>query len=102
MEESLIEIEIENIFKSIDLIKKYCKNRPQAYSIKYRIELYLFNNVSKQAKSCQMPVWATLIKKLSERPFKNCPIWSHCIVCNKKSFAELVPGRHHNGKTVSN
>ena len=45
MKESLIEIEIENIFKSIDLIKKYCKNRPQAYGIKYRIELYLFNKL---------------------------------------------------------
>ena len=45
MEESLIEIELEIIFKSIDLIKKYCKNRPQAYGIKYRIELYLFNRL---------------------------------------------------------
>ena len=41
----LIEIEIENIFNSIDRIKNYCKNRPQAYSIKYKIELYLFNKL---------------------------------------------------------
>ena len=36
MEECLIEIEIENIFNSVDRIKKYCKNRPQAY-IWYKI-----------------------------------------------------------------
>ena len=45
MEECLIEIEIENIFNSVDRIKKYCKNRPQAYGIKYRIETYLFNKL---------------------------------------------------------
>ena len=45
MEECLIEIEIESIFNSIDRIKKYCKNRPQAYGIKYRIETYLFNKL---------------------------------------------------------
>ena len=41
----LIEIEIENIFNSIDRIKKIIENRPQAYGIKYRIELYLFNKL---------------------------------------------------------
>jgi len=45
MDECLIEIEIESIFNSIDRIKKYCKNRPQAYGIKYRIETYLFNKL---------------------------------------------------------
>ena len=41
----LIEIEINNIFDSIDRIKKMVENRPQAYGIKYRIELYLFNKL---------------------------------------------------------
>ena len=41
----LIEIEIENIFNSIDRIKKMVENRPHAYYIKNRIELYLFNKL---------------------------------------------------------
>ena len=41
----LIEIELENIFNSIDRIKKMVENRPYAYGIKQRIELYLFNRL---------------------------------------------------------
>ena len=41
----LIEIEIENIFNSIYRIKKKLENRPHAYYIKNRIELYLFNTL---------------------------------------------------------
>ena len=41
----LIEIELENIFKSIDKIKNMVENRPHAYAIKQRIELYLFNRL---------------------------------------------------------
>ena len=41
----LIEIELENIFNSIDRIKKMVENRPHAYGIKQRIELYLFNRL---------------------------------------------------------
>ena len=41
----LIEIEIENIFNYIDSIKKMVENRPHAYYIKNRIELYLFNKL---------------------------------------------------------
>ena len=37
----LIEIELENIFNSIDRIKKMVENRPHAYGIKQRIEVYL-------------------------------------------------------------
>ena len=40
-----IEIEIENIFNSIDRIKKMIENRPHAYYIKQRIETYLFNKL---------------------------------------------------------
>jgi|APGre2960657444_1045066.scaffolds.fasta_scaffold18307_3 hypothetical protein len=43
--EVLIEIELENIFNSIDRIKKMVENRPHAYGIKQRIELYLFNRL---------------------------------------------------------
>ena len=41
----LIEIEIENIFNSVDRIKKMVENRPHAYYIKNRIETYLFNTL---------------------------------------------------------
>ena len=41
----LIEIEIEIIFNSIDRFKKMLENRPHAYYIKNRIELYLFNRL---------------------------------------------------------
>ena len=41
----LIEIEINNIFDSTDRIKKMIENRPHAYAIKQRIELYLFNRL---------------------------------------------------------
>ena len=41
----LIEIEINNIFDSIDRIKKMIENRPHAYYIKKRIETYLFNKL---------------------------------------------------------
>lgn len=41
----LIEIEINNIFDSIDRIKKMIENRPHAYYIKQRIETYLFNKL---------------------------------------------------------
>ena len=41
----LIEIEINNIFDSIDRIKRMVENIPPAYYIKNRIELYLFNKL---------------------------------------------------------
>ena len=41
----LIEIEINNIFDSIDRIKKMIENRPHTYYIKQRIETYLFNKL---------------------------------------------------------
>ena len=43
--EVLIEIEMNNIFDSIDRIKKMLENRPHAYYIKQRIEIYLFNKL---------------------------------------------------------
>ncbi len=43
--EVLIEIEMNNIFDSIDRIKNMVENRPHAYGIKQRIELYLFNRL---------------------------------------------------------
>ena len=41
----LIEIKINNIFDSIDRIKKMIENIPHAYYIKQRIKTYLFNKL---------------------------------------------------------
>ena len=43
--DEIIEIEMNNIFDSIDKIKILVENRPHAYYIKQRIEAYLFNKL---------------------------------------------------------